>query len=567
MILESAFHYTSNNDFPLSGELQYCQDYEVRILCTCECQDGLGMENYLIPNDRITGSSTKTPDDKPHDARLNAEWAWTAQDPPKFGAKDHSEWLQVDLGEIKEVTGVVTQGHPFYDQYVERFAVQFSETGLAWEDIMEPDNSYAKEFMGNTDPVTPVTNLFPEPVFARYIRIVPTDYHSGISLRVELKGCGVKETTTSPPAVTTPSEGVCIDGWTEWMNTHTPSPGDWDDRDDLDSLTEKYNFCAPHMIVDTECRPVGPAAPSSQYAIVCNINNGLYCNDALQRPGHCFDYEMRFRCDCSLTTTPPPLAVTTTAPTLPPVPEVCHYFSPQIKAHEKDCRKFYECAPTLSGRAYVEKECGPGTFFNPRDSVCDFEYNVILMKPECAEKVTPPEMIATTTPTPCIGNFWTEWFNVSHPDSDGGDFETFESIREAGLDICEDKYITDIQCHYNKVDSSRSHSKGRSKGHRKGHSKGGRKGYRGGRLDRLTSSRVDFTQSNDRNVECSLASGLTCRNNEQRGWVRKCEDYAIRVQCSCGKGNTSSYYILVTLMHPITHHGMTFHEFTLIHTY
>lgn len=505
------------------------------------------MENFLIPNDNIIASSIKTPDDKPHAARLNADWAWTAEDVSKFGGADIlDEWLQVDLGELKEVTGVVTQGHPFFDQYVERFAVQFSETGLTWEDIMEPEVDYAKQFVGNTDPVTPVTNLFPEPVFAKYIRIIPTEYHSGISLRLELKGCDVKETTTAPPPATTPSEGVCIDGWTEWMNTHTPGPEDWDDRDDLDTLAEKYTFCAPHMIVDTECRPVGPATPASQYSIVCNINNGLYCSDILQSPDHCFDYEIRFRCDCSLTTTPPPPPVRTTLPTLPtlpPAPETCDYFSPQIKEHEKDCRKFYECAPTLTGREYVEKECGPGTFFNPRDSVCDFEYNVILIKPECAVELTTAPKIVSTTPVPCIGNFWTEWFNVSHPDIDDGDFETFESIRQAGLDICDDKYITDIQCHYNKVDSApRASSKGHSKGRRKGgRSKGGRKGYKGGHLDRLVSSRADFTQSNDRNVECSLTSGLTCHNNEQPGWFRKCEDYAIRVQCSCGKGRKSLF--------------------------
>lgn len=496
------------------------------------------MENYIIPDNQITASSLKTADDKPHAARLNADWAWTAQDIPEFGGEGVlSEWLQVDLGEVKEVTGVVTQGHPHYNQYVESFVIQFSETGLAWEDILEPGADYAKQFQGNTDPMTPVTNLFPEPVFARYVRVVPTEFHSGISLRLELKGCDVKETTTPPPLVTTPTEGVCVDGWTEWMNTHTPNPGDWDDRDDLETLAEKYTFCAPHMIVDSECRPIGPTPPATQYAIVCNINNGLYCHDVLQRPDHCYDYEIRFLCDCSQTTTPPPPAVTTVATPPPKVPETCTYYSPQIKEHETDCRKFYECAPTLTGREYVENECGPGTFFNPRDSVCDFEYNVIFIKPECAIAVTPPPMIHTTTPAPCVGNFWTEWFNVSHPDTDGGDFETFENIRREGLNICEDKYITDIQCHYNRVtQSSRPPSKGRSKGRSKGgRSKGGRKGYRGGRLDRLTSSRADFSQSDDLDVECSITSGLTCRNGGHPLMVRQCEDYAIRVQCSCGK--------------------------------
>ena len=485
------------------------------------------MENYGIQNDQITASSLKGPDDKPNAARLNAEWAWTAEDVPKY--KDESvlsEWLQIDLGELKEVTGLVTQGHPHYNQYVKRFVVQYSETGLIWEDVMEPEVTYAKQFQGNTDSSTPVTNLFPEPVFARYVRIVPTDFHSSISLRVELKGCDVMETTTPPPTVTPALEGVCIDGWTPWMNTHTPGPGDWDDKDDLDTLAEEYTFCAPHMIVSSECRPVGRATSLSQYGIVCNVNNGLQCNDDLQEPNHCYDYEIRFLCDCSLSTTTTP--VVPVVPPLPPVPETCTYSSPQIKEHEEDCRKFYECAPTVTGSKYVVKECGPGTFFNPRDSVCDFEYNVIYIKPECGQHVTPPKTAYTTTPAPCFGDFWTEWFNVSNPVIDGGDFETFENIRRAGLDICDNEYITDVQCHFIKVQASRYSIKGRSKGRRKGRRKGGRKGYKGSRSEKLTYSRADFSQSKDRFVQCSLTSGLSCRGSQ-------CEDYAIRVRCSCGE--------------------------------
>lgn len=50
---------------------------------------------------------------------------------------------QVDLGELKEVTGLVTQGHPLFNFYVERFAVQYSETGLKWDSVKGKDTSYA----------------------------------------------------------------------------------------------------------------------------------------------------------------------------------------------------------------------------------------------------------------------------------------------------------------------------------------------------------------------------------------------------------------------------------------
>ncbi|XP_071530009.1 uncharacterized protein [Panulirus ornatus] len=518
---------------------QYCQDYEVRVYCECECQDGLGMEDYSITNDQITASSLMTPDDKPYAARLNAEWAWTAQSVDEFDEKAaQAEWLQVDLGEVTEVTGVVTQGHPFYQQYVTTFAVQTSETGATWEDVKDEDASFAKQFPGNTDSSTPVTNLFPEPVFARYVRIVPIDFYSEISLRVELKGCDVKETTpglvpSTTTEITSTTAPVCVDGWTQWMNTHTPSPDDWDDMDDLRSLGEKYTFCAAHQIVDTQCQVVGlkmRAEAAGQVDVVCTINTGLQCNDDLQAPQHCYDYEMRFYCDCSLSTTPPPVTTTST-----PSPETCNFFSVQIKEHEDDCRKFYECAfSSFTEMFYVTKECGPGTFFNPDTLVCDFEANVVLIKPECS--VPPEKVVEVSTPAPeelCTEDYWTEWFNVSHPDTDNGDFETFDKIRESGFELCGDMPIIDIECAYREEKASRPGKK----------AKGRRKGKKGGRRDeplsKLTSALKDYTSSGNMYVTCRKDSGLTCQNFKQPGRGNVCKDYAIRVRCSCDKVTTT----------------------------
>lgn len=52
--------------------------------------------------------------------------------------------VQVDLGQVKEVTGVVTQGHPYYEQFVTAFAVQISETGATWEDVQDEEEPFAK---------------------------------------------------------------------------------------------------------------------------------------------------------------------------------------------------------------------------------------------------------------------------------------------------------------------------------------------------------------------------------------------------------------------------------------
>lgn len=133
----------------------------------------------------------------------------------------------------------------------------------------------------------------------------------------------------------------------------------------------------------------------------------------------------------------------------------------------------------------------------------------------------------------CYGlDYWTEWFNVSHPNVNNGDFETFDKIRENGYDVCPPAmHVKAIHCQFNKVQKI-SGSKGRPKG------KGGRKGFaKGGRRqpDRYISQLVDYTLSDDMYVECSPTTGLTCQNYQQPGSRNTCEDYAIRVLCSCGE--------------------------------
>jgi hypothetical protein len=65
-----------------------CQNYEVRFLCSCECQSGLGMETGLIDDSQISVSSYKSPSTLGNHARLNGPGAWI----PATAAK---HWIQV----------------------------------------------------------------------------------------------------------------------------------------------------------------------------------------------------------------------------------------------------------------------------------------------------------------------------------------------------------------------------------------------------------------------------------------------------------------------------------------
>ncbi|GFW41621.1 EGF-like repeat and discoidin I-like domain-containing protein 3 [Trichonephila clavipes] len=47
----------------------------------------------------------------------------------------------------------------------------------------------SQEFPGNNDGDSPVVNIFPEAISARYFRIIPLDYQKKAGLRLEMLGC------------------------------------------------------------------------------------------------------------------------------------------------------------------------------------------------------------------------------------------------------------------------------------------------------------------------------------------------------------------------------------------
>ena len=58
-------------------------------------------------------------------------------------------------------------------------------------------------------------------------------------------------------------------------------------------------------------------------------------------------------------------------------------------AHETDCKLFYHCFTGFYGNPPIKvlKECGPGTLFNPKTMICDWEDSVVNIKPECGKEI------------------------------------------------------------------------------------------------------------------------------------------------------------------------------------
>ncbi|XP_053437647.1 lactadherin isoform X1 [Nycticebus coucang] len=166
-------------------------------LLGCElngCSEPLGLKDNIILDKQLKASSTyKTWGVQafswyPFYARLDYQGkfnAWTA------ASNNASEWLQVDLGSQREVTGIITQGARDFGsiQYVASYKVAYSNDGMAWTEYKDPRTGKSKIFPGNSDNNSHKKNVFETPILARFVRILPVAWHNRITLRLELLGC------------------------------------------------------------------------------------------------------------------------------------------------------------------------------------------------------------------------------------------------------------------------------------------------------------------------------------------------------------------------------------------
>ncbi|XP_066270903.1 lactadherin-like [Branchiostoma lanceolatum] len=111
------------------------------------CSDPLGMESGAIPDESITASSFLSPDGNPHFGRLNGvagRGCWIAL------YSTVGQWFQVDLGEMKRVTGTIIQGRPSYDYWVTSYKLQYSTDRITWTTYARNNGS---EMLQSSQPV------------------------------------------------------------------------------------------------------------------------------------------------------------------------------------------------------------------------------------------------------------------------------------------------------------------------------------------------------------------------------------------------------------------------------
>lgn len=156
------------------------------------CSVPLGMESRRIEDHRITASSTASSwysgSWQASLARLNTQGtinAWQAKNNNK------NQWLQVELAQVKKITGIITQGAKSLgtEMYVICYTLEYSDDGLHWIKYTDDDDIMSKTFPGNTDNNGHVKNYIYPPIFSRFIRVIPQSWKSSITLRIELLGC------------------------------------------------------------------------------------------------------------------------------------------------------------------------------------------------------------------------------------------------------------------------------------------------------------------------------------------------------------------------------------------
>ncbi|XP_077988665.1 protocadherin Fat 4-like [Glandiceps talaboti] len=147
----------------------------------------LGMESGDITDAQLTASSFYDSNHTPQRARLYQPSEGSFAGAWATAVNDNNQWIKVDLGRQREITGFVTQGREDADQWVTQYKISYSDDNSNWV-YYKDDSGNDWVFDGNTDRYTTVPNMIDEHFLARYVRIYPVGYYGHTSMRMEIYG-------------------------------------------------------------------------------------------------------------------------------------------------------------------------------------------------------------------------------------------------------------------------------------------------------------------------------------------------------------------------------------------
>uniref|UniRef100_A0A061QFX2 Putative hemolectin n=1 Tax=Cupiennius salei TaxID=6928 RepID=A0A061QFX2_CUPSA len=351
----------------------------------------------------------------------------------------------------------------------------------------------------------------------------------------DIPECGVTEVTGKPRKVII--DIVNENCWTDWINIDKPIKGGGD-LEVPSNIRKIYEYCQEPVKIECRTAVTHQRPLDAGQIVVCDVKEGLICWNKDNKPEECYDYEIRFFCPCpsqtTTTTTPVP-------PTLPPGPclfgwtewynshvpgvqgdyetiqssRISNSFCSSDMVSAIQCRQVGKNVGELQSGVICDLDiglkCNPEYLFG--DEQCgDYEVRFFCDCPTMAPTIEPLPPLITTPPARLACSYWSEWINENHPNNGGegtkkggikggggsrGDTEKVMLLKlQREYDFCQEGYLSDIEC-------------------------------------REASTDLNYNETGDKKLACSVASGFRCRGRDQPN--HRCKDYKIRYFCSCSK--------------------------------
>nr|XP_047921483.1 discoidin, CUB and LCCL domain-containing protein 1 isoform X4 [Anser cygnoides] len=164
------------------------------------CNKSLSLDEAFLSKSQITASSYW---EETNEFGQLFQWspdkAWL-QVQGLAWASNHSsnrEWLEIDFGEKKRITGIKTTGSGSttlnFNFYVKTFIMNYKNNNSKWRTYKGILSNEEKIFQGNSNSGDIVRNNFIPPIVARYVRIIPQTWNQRIALKLELIGCRIMQ--------------------------------------------------------------------------------------------------------------------------------------------------------------------------------------------------------------------------------------------------------------------------------------------------------------------------------------------------------------------------------------
>ncbi|KAM6159453.1 mucin-5B [Rhynchocyon petersi] len=310
----------------------------------------------------------------------------------------------------------------------------------------------------------------------------------------------------SPYTSPTTCQPACY--WTDWLDSDQPKPGPFEGDIEIyyNILNAGHRLCQQPTAIQCEAvKFPGVALGALSQRVLCSVQFGLICRNKMQKNGQiCLNYHVRVQCCDDIshcrTTTGPTSAHASTATSGHPTSTTGVPTTELLVPTPWTGLPGPSSLPTTTQFMSTRETTLQSTSSSTSTAAQSLQTHSPTATRTTTQPVTSSESQGTTSCQPRCQ--WTDWFDEDYPKSEklGGDIETYDKIRRAGWDICDQPQ--DIEC------------------------------------QAVTFPNTTLTQLGQK-VHCNVSFGFICRNLEQEGTFKMCYNYRIRVLC-CSKSHCAS---------------------------